>query len=345
MEIVLPHRSSTDAMAFGLPVATMITWPVAMYGTASATLSRSAFTYSADQTTSQRSLVRSWISESNAVFLISSFRPSFSATARAASTSKPVAWFGSVMSAEAKNSIGEYSISTQSVRVPAVTRLVGGAIATSLGASVPGAADSGAVDAPVEGAVDAPPPPAHAATNKAIAANPASRWIRMLGVLLAGSRGTRNWRRQGSTSAFEASSREGGSFAQVPPPRRVAIAIWSARLGELIREVDERLRDLRQRRQVERRADLLAARPELGEQPHPLLEDRPRRVAMGEQQIRAVKQLEGRTGVPARMLRADRQPCHEPAERLHDVLHQPDAHLREDAEMVVGLVRVGEVPG
>ena len=54
------------------------------------------------------------ISASNAVFLIAICRPSFAATALAASTSKPMAWFGSVTSEEGKYSIGGYSMSTQS---------------------------------------------------------------------------------------------------------------------------------------------------------------------------------------------------------------------------------------
>src|SRR5262245_30985929 len=123
---------------------------------------------------SQRLFPRSGISESKAVFLISSFRPSLAATARAASTSKPVALFGSVSSAEAKNSIGEYSMSTQSVSVPAVIRLVGGAMASAVGAAEPAGSD---VAAAWLGAVDAPPPPPQAATNKAIAAPAANRWL------------------------------------------------------------------------------------------------------------------------------------------------------------------------
>src|SRR6185437_14968713 len=176
MEIVLPHRSPTALMAFGFPFGTMTAWPVAMYGTASATCSRSSETYSADQTMSQRPAERSGISASKPLLTTSSVSPSLVATARAASTSKPVDLFGSVSSEEAKNSIGWYSMSSQSVSLPAVTRLVGGAIASVVGAAEPGACEAGAVEPPADGAVEAPPPP-HAATNRAMAAPAANRWL------------------------------------------------------------------------------------------------------------------------------------------------------------------------
>src|SRR5947207_9327048 len=75
---------------------------------------------------SQRPAVRSGIRASKPVFLIWSWSPNALATARAPSTSKPTAWFGSVTLAEEKNSMGEYSMSTQSVSVPDLIRLVGG---------------------------------------------------------------------------------------------------------------------------------------------------------------------------------------------------------------------------
>src|SRR2546422_1671019 len=75
---------------------------------------------------SQRPAVRSGIRASNPVFLIWSWRPKALATARAPSTSKPTAWLGSVTLADEKNSMGEYSMSTQSVSVPDLIRLVGG---------------------------------------------------------------------------------------------------------------------------------------------------------------------------------------------------------------------------
>src|SRR4029079_1539575 len=144
IEIVLPHRSSTVLMPFGLSFGTMTAWPVAMYGTASAFCRRSSETYSADQTMSQRALAGSGISESKPLLTTSSVSPSLVATARAASTSQPVALFGSVSSVEAKYSIGGYSMSTQSVSLPAVIRLVGGAMATSVGGAEPPPAGSGA---------------------------------------------------------------------------------------------------------------------------------------------------------------------------------------------------------
>src|ERR1700716_3271528 len=75
---------------------------------------------------SQRPAVRSGMRASKPVFLIWSWSPKALATARAPSTSKPTAWFGSVTLAEAKYSMGEYSMSTQSVSVPDLIRLVGG---------------------------------------------------------------------------------------------------------------------------------------------------------------------------------------------------------------------------
>src|SRR5205814_9277651 len=88
--------------------------------------SRFSETKSAVHTMSQRPAVRSGMRASKPVFLIWSWRPKALATARAPSTSKPTAWFGSVTLAEEKNSMGEYSMSTQSVSVPDLIRLVGG---------------------------------------------------------------------------------------------------------------------------------------------------------------------------------------------------------------------------
>src|SRR3979411_458757 len=79
---------------------------------------------------SQRPHGRSGIRASKPVFLIWSWSPNALATARAPSTSKPTAWFGSVTLAEEKNSMGEYSMSTQSVSVPDLIRLVGGVTET-----------------------------------------------------------------------------------------------------------------------------------------------------------------------------------------------------------------------
>src|SRR3984893_8613914 len=86
---------------------------------------------------SQRPAVRSGIRASKPVFLIWSESPKALATARAPSTSKPTAWFGSVTLAEAKYSIGEYSISTQSVSVADLIKLVGGVTETFVLAPVP----------------------------------------------------------------------------------------------------------------------------------------------------------------------------------------------------------------
>src|SRR6185436_2183309 len=219
IEIVLPHRSPTALMPFGLPFGTMTAWPVAMYGTASATCSRSSETYRADQTTSQRPAERSGISASKPLFTTSSVSPSLVATARAASTSKPVDLFGSVSSVEAKNSMGGYSMSTQSVSLPAVTRLVGGLMASAVGATEPGAADAGAVEAPWLGAFDDPPPP-QAATNKAMAAPAASRW---LSFTVTSSKGPRPLPARAPECGASAST-----DARVQAAQR-ASASWSAR--------------------------------------------------------------------------------------------------------------------
>src|SRR5262245_13907237 len=140
MEIVLPQRSSTALMLFGLPLGTMTACPVAMYGTASAFCSRSSDTYRADQTMSHRPAARSGIRASKPLLTTSSWRLSLVATALAASTSKPIDWLGSVMSADSKYSIGGYSMSTQSVSFPDATRPVGGTIAAAVGLAGPGVA-------------------------------------------------------------------------------------------------------------------------------------------------------------------------------------------------------------
>src|SRR5436190_1232837 len=121
---------------------------------------------------SQRPAVRSGISPSNATFRTASLRPNALATARAASTSKPMAWLGSVTEVDGKYSIGGYSMSTQSVSVPGVMRLVGAAMLTWLGAAdwpVPLATADGADEAPPAGVGDAPPPEAQPAANRAAA--------------------------------------------------------------------------------------------------------------------------------------------------------------------------------
>src|SRR5437762_1654613 len=125
MEIVLPHRSSGDLMPFGFPLGTIRSQPVAMYGTASETARRFCVTYSAVHTMSQRPAVRSGMRPAKETFRISMGSPQALATARAASTSKPTAWFGSVTDVDGKYSMGGYSMSTQSVTVPALTKLVG----------------------------------------------------------------------------------------------------------------------------------------------------------------------------------------------------------------------------
>src|SRR6188474_901144 len=94
---------------------------------------------------SQRLAWRSGINALNAVFRISISRPSFAATAFAASTSKPTALFGSVSSADGNISIGGYSMSTQSTILPGESRLVGGAIASPVGPALAGAALDGAM--------------------------------------------------------------------------------------------------------------------------------------------------------------------------------------------------------
>src|SRR5437870_1214396 len=86
---------------------------------------------------SQRPAVRSGMRPEKATFRTSSCTPQALATARAASTSKPIAWFGSVTDVEGKYSMGGYSMSTQSVTVPALIRLVGGGTLTWLAAAPP----------------------------------------------------------------------------------------------------------------------------------------------------------------------------------------------------------------
>src|SRR4051812_10595733 len=122
---------------------------------------------------SQRPAVRSGISPSNATFRTASLRPNALATARAASTSKPMAWLGSVTEVDGKYSIGGYSMSTQSVSVPGVIRLVGAAMLTWLAAGdwpVPLATAEGADEAPAAGGGGAPPPRAPPGGDKGRAA-------------------------------------------------------------------------------------------------------------------------------------------------------------------------------
>src|SRR5207302_6232568 len=138
IEMVLPHRSSGDLMFLGFPLGTMITQPVAMYGTASALARRAWVAYSAVHTMSQRPAVRSGIRPANETLRTSSCTPQALATARAASTSKPIAWFGSVTDVEGKYSMGGYSMSTQSVTVPALAKLVGAWTVTWLAAALDG---------------------------------------------------------------------------------------------------------------------------------------------------------------------------------------------------------------
>src|SRR5215208_1093427 len=119
---------------------------------------------------SQRPAWRSGISALNAVFRISISSPSLAATAFAASTSKPTAWFGSVTSADGNISSGGYSMSTQSTILPGESRLVGGAMASAVAATLAGAPLAGAIVAGTpDGAVLAPPPP-QAATSTTMAA-------------------------------------------------------------------------------------------------------------------------------------------------------------------------------
>src|SRR5437773_257020 len=66
--------------------------------------------YSAVQTMSQRPAWSAGISPSKPVLTMFSFRPSLAVTASYDSTSKPI---GLVASLGSKNSIGEYSMSTQ----------------------------------------------------------------------------------------------------------------------------------------------------------------------------------------------------------------------------------------
>src|SRR5207237_5325278 len=134
---------------FGFPLGTIRSQPVAMYGTASETASRFCVTYSAVHTMSQRPAVRSGMRPAKETFRTSMGSPQALATARAASTSKPTAWFGSVTDVDGKYSMGGYSMSTQSVTVPALTRLVGAVTLTSLAPALP----------PVLGEVPPPPPP------------------------------------------------------------------------------------------------------------------------------------------------------------------------------------------
>src|SRR5438128_10468646 len=103
---------------------------------------------------SHRPAVKSGIRPAKETLRTSSWRPQALATARAASTSKPMAWFGSVTDVEGKYSMGGYSMSTQSVTVPALARLVGAWTLTWLAAALPA----------VEGDPLPAPPALHPAT-------------------------------------------------------------------------------------------------------------------------------------------------------------------------------------
>ena len=84
-----------------------------MYGTASATCRRSSEMKRAVHTMSQRPAAKSGMSVSNGTLRMVICRPIAWAACRAASTSKPIAAFGSVTSVEGKYSSGGYSMSTQ----------------------------------------------------------------------------------------------------------------------------------------------------------------------------------------------------------------------------------------
>src|SRR4029079_12687733 len=229
IETALPHRSAWLWMPTVLAVLTMTTWPVAMYGTASATASRVVLTYRADQTMSQRPACRSGMRVEKPVFFTASFRPSLAATALAASTSKPTAWPGSVTSADGKYSIGGYSMSTQSVSVPAVIRLVGGVIGFSVGATDGGLVGGGLV-ATCVGLVVAPPLPLHAATNRAMATLAATRWVRITVSSSSGSRRRPIPRvASGSTFRIVALLPRGPEFRTRLPRRRVGFGLSAPR--------------------------------------------------------------------------------------------------------------------
>src|SRR5690242_8697000 len=94
IETLLPQRSASDLIPFGLPAGTITTWLVLKYGTASATWRRVSLMYRAVQTRSQRFAWSAGISPSNAVLTMFSFRPSFFTTAWYDSTSKPIGVVG-----------------------------------------------------------------------------------------------------------------------------------------------------------------------------------------------------------------------------------------------------------
>src|ERR1700730_17425357 len=101
--------------------------------------------YRAVQTMSQRFACRAGMSPSNPVLTIFSVSPSFLTTAWYASTSKPT---GVVGASGLKNSIGDYSMSTQSDSSPGFRRDVGAAIplGEGLAASLGDAATVAAVE-------------------------------------------------------------------------------------------------------------------------------------------------------------------------------------------------------
>src|SRR5580765_8371261 len=113
---------------------------------------------------SQRPAWREGIRPSNPVLTIFSVKPSFFTTAWYDSTSNPTGVFGSV---GWKNSIGEYSMSTQLESSPAFSSEVGAAIALADGATdalaaALAGADAGAPALAEAGGAEAPPPVEHA---------------------------------------------------------------------------------------------------------------------------------------------------------------------------------------
>src|SRR2546430_15367874 len=89
---------------------------------------------------SQRPAWSAGMRPSNAVLTIFSVKPNSLTTAWYASTSKPTGLVGSV---GAKNSIGEYSMSTQFESSPGLMRDVGAAIGEAVGAGVGGGGGPG----------------------------------------------------------------------------------------------------------------------------------------------------------------------------------------------------------
>src|SRR5919199_5248610 len=103
---------------------------------------------------SQRPARRAGMRPSKPVLTMFSARPSFFVTAWYDSTSKPTGFFGS---AGAKNSIGEYSMSTQFDSSPGFRSDVGGAIPDALGATL--AADAATLAGALLAGAALPPQP------------------------------------------------------------------------------------------------------------------------------------------------------------------------------------------